>query len=320
MKNLQEFREAALAFVLAAMLMALIAVFELAKHWLLYSDLIRSLGLSRAMTGYVGRSGLLRATASAGHPIALGYVMAVAIGFYLFLQRSISFKHAKRLGLALLLAGLAAALSRGPWVGALVLVIVYIATGRYAVKRLTLLAFIGALSLPVLSILPGGEKILNLIPFIGQTEERNIDYRSRLIETSLVVIERNLWFGSVDYLDTPEMESMRQGQGIIDIVNTYIQVALETGLIGLALFIGIFASVLLGIRRSMNSIGDKDSDEYQLGRALFATLAGALLIIFTVSSIAIIPIVYWSLGGLGVAYAELVKKSKRKAGSHFAPC
>ncbi len=312
LKNVQAYREALLAFVLAAMVMALVGVFEASRHWMLYRALIASLGMESPMTSYMERSDMLRAVASAGHSIALGYVMAVAIGLYFFLQRSISSTLIRRLGIALLLAGLAAPLSRGPWVGAVFLLVIFVATGRHAVRRLALLALAGILLLPLISALPGGEKIINLLPFIGETESGTLDYRQRLIENSLIVIERNLWFGSVDYLETPEMEAMRQGQGIIDIVNTYIQVALEAGLVGLALFAGFFGFVLVGIYRAMNTIGDKDDDMYQLGRSLFATLAGALLIIGTVSSIAIIPIVYWSLAGLGAGYAQLVKA--RRAG------
>jgi hypothetical protein len=59
----------------------------------------------------------------------------------------------------------------------------------------------------------------------------------------------------------------------------------------------------------MRSIANRSSEEYLLGRALLATLLAILLIIFSVSSIAIIPIVYWSVAGLSVAYAQMVRKN-----------
>jgi O-antigen ligase len=105
---------------------------------------------------------------------------------------------------------------------------------------------------------------------------------------------------------------MRQGQGIIDIVNTYIQIALSSGIIGLVLFTGFFAQILNGIYRAMYSIPDKNSEEYLLGRALLSTLSAILLIIFTVSSISFIPIVYWSFAGLGVAYSQMVYKTANR--------
>ena len=307
LKDMQTFRDALLSLVLAIMVVALMAIFEASRHWLLYYSLLGVLGLESGM-GYQERTGILRAIVTAGHSIALGYLMVVGMGLYLFLKRSIRIKFIRRLGMALLAVGLIATLARGPWVGAVVLLAVFIATGRSAVPRLAGLAAAAVLALSLIAVLPGGEKVTNMLPFIGSTDRESIDYRANLFNTSMIVIKRNPWFGSVNYLQTPEMESLRTGLNIIDIVNTYIQVALETGFIGLGLFVSFFALILLGIYRAMRSIRDRNSEERLLGRALLATLIAILVIIFTVSSIAIIPIVYWSVAGLGVAYAQLARK------------
>jgi O-antigen ligase len=109
---------------------------------------------------------------------------------------------------------------------------------------------------------------------------------------------------------TPEMESMRQGRGRIDIVNSYIRVALESGFIGVVLFVGFFLAICWGIYQGYRRQPDKSSDEHLLGRSLLATLAGILIIIATVSSISFIPILYWSVAGLGVAYINMMKRLK----------
>jgi O-antigen ligase len=93
-------------------------------------------------------------------------------------------------------------------------------------------------------------------------------------------------------------------------VNTYINVALQVGLVGLTLFVAFFVTVLLGIRKAMRSFPDKDDERRRLGRALLATLAGIMVTIVTVSSITFIPIVYWSVAGLGVAYVQMARKLK----------
>jgi O-antigen ligase len=314
LKDLQAFRDALLSLVLAIMVAALIAIFEASRHWLLYHPLLGVLGME-GMLGYASRDGILRASATAGHPIALGYLMVTGIGLYLFLQRSIRKKITRRLGMALLAAGLIATLSRGPWVGATVLLAVFIVTGRNATPRLAGLAAAAVLALSLIAVLPGGEKVINLLPFIGSTDKGSIDYRANLFNHSMIVIERNPWFGSVNYLETPEMEAMRQGEGIIDIVNTYLQIALETGFVGLGLFVGFFALILLGIYLAMRSIRDRNSEERLLGRALLATQLAILVIIFTVSSVTIIPIVYWSVAGLGVAYARMMRTQKKETSS-----
>lgn len=307
LKNMQAFKDALLSLVLAIMVISLIAVVETTKDWLLYRPLLNTLALQGGMTGYLGRDGILRASASAGQPIALGYLMVVGMGFYMFLQESIQQKIIRRLGMVVLTAGLIAPLSRGPWVGVCVLFIVFIATGRNPARRLMGWALAGILLLLLIYVLPGGERVINLLPFIGTTEQGNVEYRENLLTNSMIVIQRHPWFGSVDYMDTPEMLSLYEG-GIIDVVNTYIRVALEEGFVGLGLFVGFFTLVVNGINRAMRSIANRDSEEYLLGRVLLATLLAILLIIFTVSSISIIPLVYWSVGGLGVAYAQMMRK------------
>lgn len=101
---------------------------------------------------------------------------------------------------------------------------------------------------------------------------------------------------------------MIQGEGIIDIVNSYISLALRFGLVGLALFVAFFASVLLSMYKALRAFPDKEDEHRRLGRALLATLLGILMIIFTVSSITVIPVVYWSVGGLCVAYVQMVRR------------
>lgn len=313
LKNLQSFKDAMLSLVIAIMVLALIAILESLRDWLFYKYVISGLGLEGGMTGYLGRDGMLRVSASVSHPIVLGYLMVIGIGFYLFLQGNIQQKFVRRFGMALLAGGLIAPLSRGPWMGAGVLFVVFIATGRNSVRSLMGLAFAGMFVVLLISMLPGGERVINLLPFIGTTEKENVDYRADLFTNSMIVIQRHPWFGSVDYMEAPEMLAMFEG-GIIDVVNSYIRIALEKGFVGLGLFVSFFALVVLGIKRAMRSIVDRQSEEYLLGRILLATLLAILIIIFTVSSISIIPLMYWSVAGLGVAYIQMVRKlSESKA-------
>ena len=209
----------------------------------------------------------------------------------------------------LLVAGLFVPLSRGPWVGAAVLMVVYFATSRYATRSLIGLGLASVLALSLLAVLPGGEKVINLLPFVGTTENENIGYRQNLLVNSMIVIQHYPWFGSTDFLKTPELEAMRQGQGIIDIVNSYIAIALKSGVTGLGLFVGFFGFTIMGILRAMRTIADKDSEEYLLGRVLVATLLAITVTIVTVSSILFIPIVYWSVAGLGMAYVQMIRNS-----------
>lgn len=312
LKTLHDFRVALSSLVIAIIIAGLIAVFETTKHWVLYMPVISALGLERPWHGYLERDGILRALSVAGQPIAMGLIMVVGLGFYLFVRKFIANRLIRWSGTLLMIAGLIAPISRGPWVGAVALILVYIATGRHAITRL--FGFVAALviAFSLVAILPGDEKVINLLPFIGKTAQDTIDGRKNLLTNSIKVIQRNPWFGSTDYLETPEMEASRTGVGIIDIVNTYLQIALEVGLVGLSAFIGFFITTLVSIYKAMRTVRNKNAEERLLGQVLFATLTAILVIIFTVSNITFVPIIYWSIAGLGIAYAQMIQKARRE--------
>jgi O-antigen ligase len=330
LREIKQFKEVLAAFVIAGLLLASAAIYEYAIHHLLYAELGNVLKATLAMTGMVIREGSLRALVTTGQPIALGYVLMVALGFYLFLQRDIVNGFVRKTFLVLLAGGLFASLSRGPWVGMAILYVVYVLLGPN-LKRNMIFIFtgIGALSIATAMKLPGTEKLLALLPFIGTTDQFNVDYRKNLFDSALIVIQRNPFFGSAEYIHTPEMQSMVQGEGIVDIVNSYLGIALEYGLISLALFAGFFLTILWGIfgvlrqyRSSrvqhfifgvmvfpakQNSLED---ERYLLGVTLFAVLVGILVTIYSVSSITVIPVVYWAVAGLGAAYIRMHNQFK----------
>lgn len=313
LKNIQGFRDALMGFVLAALLLSVIGAFEFTRHWLLYASLDDVLGAPWDMGDYLARESegsALRSLGSTGHSIAFGYVMAVAIGFLLYLSKNTFKSYAYNIFLILLTAGLLASLSRGPWVGAATIAMIFIATGPSPVKSFAKLGLLVLLFIPLLLATDSGHKLVELLPFVGSASTETITYRQRLAEISLQVIMQKPFFGAFDHFYSPAMQELRQGQGIIDIVNTYLAVGLSTGLVGLALFAGFFISVAFGIFRGMRKLASRNDEMYSLGRGLLATLLGTLLTIATVSSITVIPVIYWSVAGLGVAYARLLFLAK----------
>jgi O-antigen ligase len=309
-----EFRDVIAAFVVASLILAPIGAFEYLKHWLLYTSLESALGSEAWGYGvYLEREGL-RALASVGQPIVLGYVMAVGLGFFLYLRSPTANPAVWVLGLIGLIVGLVAPLSRGPWVGAGAILVMFIATGPSPGKGFARLGLLAAIAIPTLLLSPAGEGIIDRY-FVGTGDaHENLLYRQRLLEVSLGVIAENPFFGAYDFLYSPQMQQMKQGAGIIDLVNTYLGIGLSSGLAGLSLFAGFFVSAGLGVFRSMRGLPDRNEDVYLLGRVLLSTLIGILTIIFTVSSIIVIPAINWSVAGLCVAYARMLDRMKTAAG------
>jgi hypothetical protein len=310
LKNLQGFRDALMAFVVAALVLSAIGAFEFARHWLLYASVDDALGVPWEYGIYLEReAGSLRAQGTAGQPIPLGYAIAVATGFFLYLRKSVPNLMAWGLGLTLLIAGLIAPVSRGPWVGAAAILLVFVAIGPSAGRRFANLGLLGVLIVPVLLASPAGQTIIDHLPFIGTVGERNVTYRQRLAEISIEVIMQNPFFGNFDFIYSPALQELKHGEGIIDIVNTYLGIALASGLVGLSLFSGFFIAVAVRIFKGLRNLADRNDELYLLGQVLLSTLLGILVILLTVSSISVIPVIYWSVAGLGVAYARMLSSS-----------
>jgi len=306
-RDLAALRDALMAFALGALVTAAIAVFEFARHWLLYAPLEEALDVNWGLLNYLERGdGLLRAQASTGQPIVLGYVLALALCFALCLRRSMPPARWRDAGLVLLAAGLIAAMSRGPWIGAAAMLLAFVATGPRALARLAKLGIGGLCALPFLLVSSAGQALVDYLPFVGTVEAHNVLYRERLLEISLGVVLDHPFFGAWDFLQLPVMQQLRQGQGIIDIVNTYLGVALASGLVGLALFCGFFLVVLVQLFAAMRRAGARDGEPYALGQALSCALLGILVMIFTTSSIGLIALIYWAIAGMGVAYARML--------------
>ena len=309
LRNIEAFRDALMAFVIAAAVLALVGIFEANRHWLLYISLQSPFNMRISTINYLARGENLRAMGSAGHAIVMGYIMAVASGFLLYLKHSLP-KWAIWVAGLVLLGGIMAPLSRGPWIGLAVILFAFSVTSPSFGKVIAWVAILGAIAVPVLVFSPVGKNIVAFLPFIGSVDADSLSYRQLLLQVGISVIVQNPLFGAYDYFYSAAMQELKQGEGIIDIVNTYLGVALGSGLVGLTLFMGFFIAVMTIVFRAMRKLADRTSELYVLGQVLFATLLGISIIIFTVSSISFIPVIYWSVAGIGIAYVRMLARAE----------
>lgn len=307
--SIESYKKIFFSIFLSVFIMALIAIFESIKSWHIYDSLKPSLGFSEGLSNFKSRSGILRANAAFGS-IHLGYVVSVSIVCGYFLLRYTKVSRNILLVFFILFIALLATLSRGPWVGFFIMSVSYLLLGRDGITRSIKVLLVGFVLLPLIALSPVGQKFLDLLPFVGNTDTGTVSYRQRLFEQSIKVIEKHPFFGLTSYRDTPEMQSMIQGEGIIDMVNTYLQVALENGLIGLFLFVAIFISIIVKIYKLRPKLQKYQHTELiYLGNTLIAILVGTLITIATVSTMAhgISSILYWAFVALAAAYIDISK-------------
>jgi O-antigen ligase len=297
LRTAEGFRDALASFVVGAGVMAAIGIFETAKGWLLYSPLKNALGVE-FLLNTLKREELQRAMASTGQPIVFGYVMVVATGFWLYLQSACQSPWLRRLPFLLFTAALVASLSRGPWVGAACLLLVFALVGHRSLAVLLRYGALAAVAIGALAATPLGDMLIRLLPFVGDSADETVSYRQQLFEFLVPVILDHPITGASWYLFSPAVENLRQGEGIIDVVNSFIGIGLSSGLVGLVFFAMVFVSAGVGVVRVARRA---EPDAAQLAQALAATLVGILVTIYTVSSISVIPYIYWLVAGICAA-------------------
>jgi hypothetical protein len=301
-RNREMIVDAMASFSLAVILLAPLAVVEMNRGWILYAGLEERWGAAH-MIGHLTRGDYLRAQVTAGHSIVLGYAMAVGLGCWLFLQTRLPGRGWRWLGLLTLVAGLGATLARGPWIGAVAAVVVFLTLGPNAAHRTAKAVGVLAVFAVVAVVTPLGQQIIDHLPFIGSMDAGSVSYRQRLAEMSWLLIMQNPWLGSPSYLKY--MGELRQGEGIVDIVNVYAAVALSYGLVGLALLLGFFATIGIKCLRVSRRFAPQDADFASLGAGLLACLASALVILATTSNYLSVPYIYWAFAAFAFAYCRM---------------
>jgi O-antigen ligase len=301
------------ALVSALAVNAAIACAEVILSWPIYMSPFYMWNLPEG-SFVTMRGGFLRASASTLSPIGLGMFLVVALSLAPALlyatRRWITLGPA-----AVLVAGLLATFSRGPWMGAGLALGLHALVSQRPVGNTLRLGIVGVVSLLALSLTPYGDAFLGLLPGIANTvDQSSIDYRQQLWERGSQVVMQNPFFGSETYWETPEMRSMLQGQGIIDIVNGYLHIALDTGLIGLACFLGMIVFSLLALLRSIKPARAINQELALYAQSYFSGFAAMMVVIATASIVVgQITEVVFMLAGVCVGIARSVGEMQKTA-------
>ncbi len=298
--SLKDFYYLFLALLFSAVVLSYAGIIEELMHWKFYNRLPKQLDLdSFGVARYRSRSGFLRISTTASNPISFAYFMVLAIGAAFHINYLNKIKKKIFLATALLLGcSLFFTFSRGAWLSMIVLIVTYFYLNKTKyVRKTVILSGIGM----TLFLLIGSVDNLSSLDVYG-----TFKYRQELIQHSMIEIQKNIIFGSNDFMNNENMEEMRQGEGIIDVVNTYLQIILQYGIIGLSMFMFIFVFMLKRILNLIGTFRRKGEKEAELlGCTIFSMILATMVMIGTTSSIDIIPIYYWILLGIGSAYIRV---------------
>lgn len=300
---------AAIAFALLSQVIAGTA--EAFMHWLIHIDIQYIVGFADLIEPmYKVRFGLLRVTASFLNPLiyALFANMAFLVAL-IYLMRIGMDKPPKSfqkwvpwLGMGFATMGTIASGSRAGMAGSVMMVLVSVVV-LWAIKRK---------ADPKKMLVTVAVTAITLFFIFGQDFLReNFTYRVLLFETSMPVIASHPLTGVNDPANHPDMQSMVQGEGIVDIVNTYLMIALGYGLPALLAFVYVLGAGLSRLYSSLRQTGPDDI-KLPLGVFCFASLSIIAFNMTTTSSFGWTPLWTWLMFALVSNIIERTKAEQKE--------
>ena len=302
-------------WIVVCIVLAVAGLITQYKYWNFYgsisSELFNEFSVIRGGSSF--RAGDLRSAVML-NPTTLGYALSIGVVFAQFLKKQSGNKIIRlRLVQILFLLAIYTTHSRGAWFALLVMAMLYIDLfSRFSAKR--------ALRRTALAV--GGMIVvftLQISSFLALDKFGTFEYRYQLIINSWQLIKQYPLFGLAEFRESSVLEASRQGQGIVDMTNTYLAVALRSGIVGTVMFILIFALPIISLWKSAGRLSSiQMTAESDICRVMIVVLAGLALLLGTISWIGLLPHYTFLLVGIaagvaGLARAALAGTQKRRS-------
>lgn len=314
-RTMEELRMALVWLGCGAATLAAILCYETWKSWPIYNQLYDLYHLPTLLL-VKARAGYLRAGGPFVEPTSIAMVMATCI-LALSLSRDY-FRSNSRYALvfALVLIGMAAPQSRGAWIGLSIAIALSLAfQGRYArlLQAGCAIGVTGALLFLLARVSPSVSETLGLSG--GASASAN--YRHLLFDRGMEEFLRSPIVGYSMPEITARLSDIRQGEGIVDFVNTYIWLLLISGVVGTALFLGTFLYFMLQALKYRRPVADLPGN-VAAAAFVFVGLAMPMEMLFFTSFGGRPAFFIFVLFGFAVALAN-IREGRRRAMSRAAP-
>lgn len=317
-RHIRTFEELARCFaglILASSILAFCALIEASKSWKMYNMIYPNIGIQLDHLGnwYEWRNGILRTSVTMGIPIILGCFFTYAMAALLATKQHLKSKFLFWGFTLLFIVASYTTVSRGAWIGFGVVVLVYLFFTSRSKFMITSIVGVIAIIFAGTSSNPEIRAIYELLPFTGSSHDITVDYRVQLLQNSIEVMKQNIWLGAPDFLATSELEDLRQGQGIIDIVNSYVQFGLRGGIVLIGMFLLLMFYILLRLLLALRSLTGFDRN---ICVGLISIIISHLVMIFTVSQVSYLSYLQWQIIGLSAAciHVHMAQYGARRVG------
>ncbi len=282
-----QLREAASHLMLGCVFVASVACIESLSQRNLYGGLQWVYGVRWESTVDLMRGGFLRVEATTPQPIVLAFVLMFGIGLWTWLKGETPRNKWFYVVLGIFGLALVSTWSRGPWLGT-VLLLGALALQRWLPPRVFGSAVILTVIAGIIVKAAGADSAVMtaLASIFGsdQSELATITYRRDLLDASMAMIQQSPWVGVPNYQSA--LQAFKQGEGMIDLVNTYIVIMINSGVIGLVLF--LFPYIYLISKMLAAQTRNRAVSKAVLGKfapAFIALIIAMLFTIFTASTL-----------------------------------
>lgn len=316
-----------LKFVMAPMaigftFLAAVGLMESVLRKNVYSELEFIYGVRWQLTHVLMRGPFVRVEATTPQPIVMAFVMLCAFGMWSWLRATGGVLVGQGRLVALIIFGaFFATWSRGPLLGFAGFLLCVVALRRMVpMKFLALFALVVAAG--GLAMASGADEFVyqGLKALFGSEEAdtASIDYRRKLLEASTALILQSPIWGVPNY--AAYLQDLRQGEGIIDLVNTYLAVMLNAGAVGLLCFLSPHLVVLY---RLLKNVGPRSERPRLLGGSFpiaFASLTiAALFVIFTTSNFSLVSSMLLFIIAVPSAWLAMTPEERKLSDAHDEP-
>lgn len=262
--NRTEFAHIVAVLAGSALILSFVAICEAKLHWSIYDIIYTNqfAGVFNSRNVKL-RAGFLRAPASFSDSTAFAIFEIIGIFAVISSRRFFRTGLLWSGSIALAVLGLIAAQSRGANLGLLfglfLIVLVrrrYVLAGAVAGGGAAIVALLLAIAPfnPTIASFMGAEK------HVGTDQ----DYRQTLLRRGLQVGMEHPILGDDITRVTVQMADIKQGDGIVDFVNSYLSIFLNSGLVGLGLFIALVIVIVTKIFRFEGKSVDKTFTKSQM--------------------------------------------------------
>ena len=248
----EQARSIMLALAGSAVVLSTLAIYETWRTWPIYRGIYTHYGIDLGKGANIKlRGGSMRSDGPYTEPLSLAFAITIGFVALLSLRQQVQQRWQYILLCVLVIGGLIAPQGRGAWIGAICALFaldLYRRNYRRFSIKIILIGIAGVMALALATI---NDRFAVMLGFTAEGQG-TLNYREQLLTRGIEEFWKHPLFGDAIGDVLYNLRDMTQGEGIVDLVNGYLHIALISGAVGLMLIVMALTSMALQFLRVHN--------------------------------------------------------------------